>query len=154
MELQRIQVLLDKCLYTRTMRSRAALGCPETRLRHYAYLSLSHKAHSKRTFEGAYSHLQDAEQGTLPLHWAVQKLNFEIAEYLLKEKINDPNCRNFEGNTPLHYATVKGSKKMCQLLIEHGAEINAVNDVSGPFCLGDWLMFLFALFECKNNFGQ
>eukprot|EP00243_Klebsormidium_subtile_P004146 TRINITY_DN17932_c0_g1_i1.p1 TRINITY_DN17932_c0_g1~~TRINITY_DN17932_c0_g1_i1.p1 ORF type:complete len:252 (-),score=53.21 TRINITY_DN17932_c0_g1_i1:264-1019(-) len=71
---------------------------------------------------------KDGERGTLPLHWAVQKLSFDVAEYILKEKINDPNCRNFEGNTPLHYATVKGSKRMSQLLIEHGAEVNAVND--------------------------
>uniref|UniRef100_K3W6X9 Ion transport domain-containing protein n=1 Tax=Globisporangium ultimum (strain ATCC 200006 / CBS 805.95 / DAOM BR144) TaxID=431595 RepID=K3W6X9_GLOUD len=36
-------------------------------------------------------------------------------------------CKDASGNTPLHYAAEGGYLSLCQLLIEHGAKINAQN---------------------------
>ncbi|KAF5899383.1 B-cell lymphoma 3 protein, partial [Clarias magur] len=41
------------------------------------------------------------------------------------------NRKNFEGLTPLHLAVQDGNKKMAKMLLDSGAEINAVDDKSG-----------------------
>ena len=71
----------------------------------------------------------DGDTGSLPLHWAARSCRFECAEYVVKNKLNDLNAKNKDGNTPLHYATISGSKKITALLLENGADINAINKV-------------------------
>ncbi|KAM9488368.1 B-cell lymphoma 3 protein [Clarias gariepinus] len=41
------------------------------------------------------------------------------------------NSKNFEGLTPLHLAVQDGNKKMAKMLLDSGADINAVDDKSG-----------------------
>jgi len=48
----------------------------------------------------------------------------------LLEKGTDPNIRDGDGNTPLHFAASKGCAEVARLLLRHGADPNA-QDKSG-----------------------
>jgi len=64
-----------------------------------------------------------------PLHYASREGNVLCVEYLLKS-LADPNCRTkWSEITPLHKAKFGGggTLKCCQLLIEHKADVNAVD---------------------------
>jgi len=41
----------------------------------------------------------------------------------LLEEGTDPNIRDGDGNTPLHFAASKGCAEAARLLLEHGAEL-------------------------------
>jgi ankyrin repeat protein len=43
---------------------------------------------------------------------------------LLLERGADPNVKDDDGKTPLHYAAWKGHHKVVELLLEHGANPN------------------------------
>eukprot|EP00271_Cylindrocystis_brebissonii_P007530 TRINITY_DN21098_c0_g1_i1.p1 TRINITY_DN21098_c0_g1~~TRINITY_DN21098_c0_g1_i1.p1 ORF type:complete len:238 (-),score=54.59 TRINITY_DN21098_c0_g1_i1:1000-1713(-) len=70
--------------------------------------------------------LQDIT-GSLPIHHAAKGAYVNCVAYLLEGKLNDMNFKNFEGNTPLHYATVSGTKKVTALFVEAGADLNPLN---------------------------
>jgi ankyrin repeat protein len=55
-----------------------------------------------------------------PLHLAVREGRLETARVLLDA--SDVNARNNQGLSPLHWATLRGDKAMCALLIEYGAD--------------------------------
>jgi len=64
-----------------------------------------------------------------PLHYAAREGRVQCVEYLLKS-LADPNCRTkWSEITPLHKAKFGGcgTLKCCQLLIEHKADVNAVD---------------------------
>jgi hypothetical protein len=46
----------------------------------------------------------------------------------LLEEGTDPNIRDGDGNTPLHFAASKGCVEVARLLLEHGADLNAKNE--------------------------
>lgn len=66
-------------------------------------------------------------EGLTPLHWACDRGELPIVEYLVKSKANleaeDPE----EGSTPLHYAITSESYDCAEYLIRHGADINHQN---------------------------
>jgi ankyrin repeat protein len=61
------------------------------------------------------------------LHMAVARNYPEIAELLL-EKGADPNIKDCEGNTPLHFAAEENNLSLLKLLSKKGGNINAVNN--------------------------
>jgi ankyrin repeat protein len=60
-----------------------------------------------------------------------------VAKLLLDRKA-DPNARALNGFTPLHIACKKNRLKVVELLLKHGASIEATTEVSpeGTFCYG------------------
>jgi len=63
---------------------------------------------------------------------ASEKGNAESVEMLLKKGAN-PNYRDNDGFSPLHFAAFYGRAKVAEILIRHGAEVNARdNDGNTP----------------------
>lgn len=60
-----------------------------------------------------------------PLHIAAQRNMFDVAVALLKSGMRPDMVTKGSKHTPLHYAASLGSVIMCDLLLEHGADINA-----------------------------
>jgi len=64
------------------------------------------------------------------LHVLINTEYFDIMKYLIEHGV-DLNCKNKEGNTPLHIAACPYPRvedlKTVKLLIENGADINAKN---------------------------
>jgi ankyrin repeat protein len=71
-----------------------------------------------------------------PLLVAVANLNFDISNLLLKYGA-DPNIsRPSDGNSPLHVAAENGLSWLGEILLDHGAKINALNkDGATPLIL-------------------
>ena len=66
-------------------------------------------------------------EGLTPLHLAARADQFEIAEMLLKCEGVDVNTEatgRATGWTPLMYAVVAGSLRLCHMLIRRGADVN------------------------------
>lgn len=68
------------------------------------------------------------ENGASPLHWAADKNQQAVAEFLLANKA-DVNARKKNGVTPLHVAVALGRKEIVELLIANGADINAQDNI-------------------------
>eukprot|EP00012_Vannella_robusta_P008421 CAMPEP_0206200928 /NCGR_PEP_ID=MMETSP0166-20121206/11202_1 /ASSEMBLY_ACC=CAM_ASM_000260 /TAXON_ID=95228 /ORGANISM="Vannella robusta, Strain DIVA3 518/3/11/1/6" /LENGTH=235 /DNA_ID=CAMNT_0053619421 /DNA_START=129 /DNA_END=833 /DNA_ORIENTATION=- len=64
----------------------------------------------------------DYENNT-SLFFAVEKGNFQIVEYILKEHQVDINAENTEGQTLLEIACEEYELKVIELLVKHGASI-------------------------------
>ncbi|GMI66472.1 tetratricopeptide repeat 10 [Hibiscus trionum] len=64
------------------------------------------------------------DKGDTPLICAIAQKHFPTAVYLIDNGSN-LNAMNNEGFTALHFAAVKGPKKLLQLLIARGAEVDA-----------------------------
>ncbi|GLU07653.1 hypothetical protein SLE2022_246030 [Rubroshorea leprosula] len=75
--------------------------------------------------------IKDFNSNSTPLHHAIFEEHLPTAVYLL-EKGADPNAATTKGYTPLHYAAEHGPKKLIELLISRGAEINAMADCGTP----------------------
>jgi ankyrin repeat protein len=65
------------------------------------------------------------EQGKTPLHWAVGRGQVEAARFLLDTYHVDVNVRNNNEGTPLHVAASQAQPKAAELLIAHGALVDA-----------------------------
>jgi ankyrin repeat protein len=69
--------------------------------------------------------------GNLPLHLAASKGDVTLINALLKAGAQ-VNARGFDDMTPLHYAAKANSEEACRLLLENGADRNALNGLSQP----------------------
>ena len=72
---------------------------------------------------------------TTPLQIAVQQGCTGIVEVLLKRYKVPVNTRNGEGFTPLHDAALNGKSEIVRLLIEHGADVNAMSKYNTPLLI-------------------
>lgn len=75
------------------------------------------------------------------LHVAAHCGHVRVAKLLLDKKA-DPNARALNGFTPLHIACKKNRIKVVELLLKHGASIEATTEVS-TYCK----LFLFRPYE-------
>lgn len=66
------------------------------------------------------------KDGLTPLHWAVNKKNTAMVNFLL-EKGASPDVRSDKGNTPLHTAVYEEDLDMVKSLLEKGASPNMQN---------------------------
>ena len=62
-----------------------------------------------------------------PLHYAVDRNNIALAEYLISVGA-DVNAKDGWGKSPLHWAVQEDDITMVKLLISAGADVNAKND--------------------------
>ena len=68
------------------------------------------------------------------LHFAVSEGQEEVVEYLVERA--ELEAKTLMGRTPLHIASVRGNHLISQLLLQHGASVNALdNDNSCPLHL-------------------
>ena len=67
--------------------------------------------------------IQDKENGNTALHYACQKNNNKIIQYLL-EFNSDPNIKNNNRQTSLHIAAKEGYVNICKILTDNGALLN------------------------------
>jgi len=65
---------------------------------------------------------KDQNQYT-PLHWAVQRSNVKIVNFLLEKKA-DPNLRNNAKQTPLHRAITRRQKEIIKALLDAGGDVD------------------------------
>ena len=68
--------------------------------------------------------LQDAD-GATPLHFAARHGCVETSTLLLGNSLSSVNCPDNSGMTPFHLACARGSLKLCELFLEHRANISA-----------------------------
>jgi ankyrin repeat protein len=61
---------------------------------------------------------------TIILHVAAQNNQVSTIEYLLSEHKMDIDCKNYQGETPLHVAACDGHKEAVEYLLQRGAGIN------------------------------
>jgi len=67
------------------------------------------------------------KQGLTPLLTAISKLNYAISDIILQAGA-DPNIiETKDENSPLHVAALNGITWLGEILLEHGAKVNAVN---------------------------
>lgn len=65
-------------------------------------------------------------RGDLPVHEAAGSGRIELVEWLLQQKPNHINSSSNDGRTILHIAAGNDNIDMCKMLIEKGADVNAV----------------------------
>lgn len=65
-------------------------------------------------------------RGDLPVHEASASGRIELVEWLLKQKASHINSSSNDGRTILHIAAGNDNIDMCKMLIEMGADVNAV----------------------------
>lgn len=64
---------------------------------------------------------------TTALHIAAKYGRVNLADFLIENQGADVNYRNQRGRAPLHTAAIEGHLDMVELLLVHGAEIDAVS---------------------------
>ena len=75
------------------------------------------------------------KQGTIgtPLHWAVFNADLKLAEFLLSNGASPSTRAEIDDCTALHNAARHSRVDMAELLLKHGADINAEGgDFRGP----------------------
>jgi len=79
--------------------------------------------------KGCRSDIMDKDGNTPLLFAASQPASNEHFQLLISliEFGADPNVQNFNGDTPLHLASLNGNNSMVAFLIENGANVNAKN---------------------------
>ncbi|KAH9083695.1 hypothetical protein EDB83DRAFT_2669650 [Lactarius deliciosus] len=65
--------------------------------------------------------------GIPPLHRAAQYDLGDVAEWLITSRFQDPDGLDSFTDTPLYRASAPGSLKVAQVLIKHGANVNALH---------------------------
>lgn len=65
-------------------------------------------------------------RGDLPVHEAAASGRIELVEWLLQQKPNHINSSSNDGRTILHIAAGSDKIDMCKMLLEMGADVNAV----------------------------
>ena len=70
---------------------------------------------------------QSNVEGQTPLHLAVAGSYFDVVKLLL-ERGNDVNQRMDGDESVLHITATTGNQKLTQLVLTHGAEVDAVNE--------------------------
>lgn len=65
-----------------------------------------------------------------PLHMASSQGIEKLVRVLLRAQTNDSNVRDGHGRTPLHWAALTDRVDVMRLLLECGAEINAVDHLN------------------------
>jgi hypothetical protein len=71
------------------------------------------------------------QSGLKPIHLACQRSSadtYAVVSKLLELKAN-ANARDFEGNTPLHYACTRNDPELVQILIKNNARVYSQNNV-------------------------
>jgi ankyrin repeat protein len=59
------------------------------------------------------------------LHYTVWPSNADMTKVLLEKGANPNIVERTEGRTPLHYAALRGEKPQAEMLLAHGANVNA-----------------------------
>ena len=67
--------------------------------------------------------------GSTPLHYAASIGLHDVAAFLIDEHLQDVNARDYNrGETPLHVASREGHAVVAQLLLENGADVEALGE--------------------------
>ena len=67
-------------------------------------------------------------QNNSSLHIAVSNNSIKLTKYFLNKKNKNLNARNNKGQTALHIACTTGNEDMINLLLQNGANVNALDD--------------------------
>ncbi|RWS24596.1 hypothetical protein B4U80_11615 [Leptotrombidium deliense] len=70
-------------------------------------------------------------RGDLPLHEAIKSGRKELVWWFLNQQPEAVNITNTFGRTPLHLAAIQNNVEMCKILIDSGADVNAVMKTKG-----------------------
>ena len=73
---------------------------------------------------GADPSTEDKKRST-PLHFAARRGNHEIVKVLLEHPKVNVDGKDSSGKTALHLACSEGHSKVCQLLLNYGASVEA-----------------------------
>ena len=68
--------------------------------------------------------MKDAD-GATPLHFAARHACVETSKILLSSGLSSVNCPDNSGMTPFHLACASGSQELCELFLEHRANIRS-----------------------------
>jgi len=77
--------------------------------------------------QGAQVNAKDHDERT-PLHLAIYQNKQEIAKYSIVRGKANVNAFDINGNTPMHYFSMKGDLNMIQYLVNKGADIHQENN--------------------------
>ncbi|KAK5008288.1 hypothetical protein LTR60_005482, partial [Cryomyces antarcticus] len=81
--------------------------------------------------------------GETALHWAVRDNQIEILRMLLDSNLMSVNCANRHNRTPLHLAAACGHLEAAMILLEHGVEVDHVDQ---------WHATALAIAQSNKNF--
>jgi uncharacterized protein len=85
------------------------------------------KAALERIRTATVADLNDAQpDGTRPIHWAIQRVDYELLSALIAKKAT-LNVRNDFGSTPIAQAAELGDARMVKMLLDAGAEPEGAN---------------------------
>lgn len=95
----------------------------------YAIAQRENAAAMQLVNRGAPLNYQDKKDEWTPLVYAIYYENWSMAEFLIRAGVN-VNLRDQANRTALMWCAMRGDLTVLRLLVEHGADINAV-DVGG-----------------------
>ncbi|XP_065193226.1 transient receptor potential cation channel subfamily A member 1-like [Sycon ciliatum] len=65
------------------------------------------------------------EHERIPLHWSASEGKYRTTKFLVESTPTNVNDIDDQGRTPLHLAAINGHQRLCELLMDLGADVSA-----------------------------
>ena len=96
------------------------------------------------------------DDGSYPLHYAAKGGSAKVTTYLLDKGYARADDEDFNGKSALHVAMLYGCPEVVQVLIDYGADVDAIEDRGWhtPLCFGALYSEGPSHLECMHLLGR